>query len=104
MAAELIPEPGGCPGHLLRLPPGEAAADLLAEVRYGLAAAPPLQGRVTLESGDWPLHTGDLRQLITLLRERELELVALRGRCPTSLVAAAALGLESDWCPEAVDS
>jgi len=100
MAAELIPAPGGCPGHLLRLPPLEAAADLLEEVRYGLAGAAPLQGRLTLESGDWPLDTGMLRQLIALARQGGLELVAVRGRCRTSLVAAAALGLESGWSAE----
>jgi septum site-determining protein MinC len=100
MAAELIPARGGFPGNRLRLPALEGAAGLLEEVRYGLASAPPGLGALTLESGPWPLHTGELRELMALLQTRGLRLVAVHGRCPTTLVSAAALGLETAWPEE----
>lgn len=110
MAAELIPAPGGSPPHLLRLPAPEQAAELLEEVRYGLAAtgsladplAPPLAGAVILESGPWALHTGELRRIAELLRGAGFQLMAVEGHCATTLVAAAALGLASRWSAAAL--
>lgn len=109
MAAELIPAPGGSSPHLLRLPAPEQAAELLEEVRYGLAAtgslgdplAPPLAGAVILESGAWALHTGELRRIAELLRGAGFQLMAVEGHCATTLVAAAALGLASRWATAA---
>jgi len=101
MAADLFPATQGCPTHRLRLPPPEHAVGALDEIRYGLAGWPDLQGAVTLESGAWPLHTGELRELIGLLEPRGLRLVAVEGDCPTTLVAAAALGLPTSWTASA---
>lgn len=105
MAAELIEAPGGGHPHLLRLPAPEQAAELLEEVRYGLAAsgsladplAPPPSGAVILLSGGWALHTGELRRIAELLQGAGLQLKAVEGHCATTLVAAAALGLASRW-------
>jgi septum site-determining protein MinC len=101
MAAELIPAPGGGLPHLLRLPAPEQAAALLEEVRYGLAATAalthPPAGALTLESGAWALHTGELRRIAEVLQPAGLELVEVQGHCATTLVAAAALGLASRW-------
>jgi septum site-determining protein MinC len=105
MAAELIKATPGSPSHWLRLPPLEGSGGALQEVRHGLeswalVAGEPVAGALTLESGAWPLHTGELRELIALLEPRGLRLVAVRGHCRTTLVSAAALGLESVWAGE----
>jgi septum site-determining protein MinC len=109
MAAELIAAPGGGHPHLLRLPGPEQAAELLEEVRYGLAAsgsldaplARPLAGTVILQSGGWALHTDELRRIAELLQGAGLQLMAVEGHCATTLVAAAALGLASRWAEPA---
>jgi septum site-determining protein MinC len=101
MAAELFPASQGSPTHRLRLPPPEDAVAALDESRYGLAGWAEVRGPLTLESGAWPLHTGDLRELISILEPRGLRLVAVEGRCPSTLVAAAALGLASARPPDA---
>ena len=93
MAAELIRATQACPVHRLRLPGRQGASAVLEEVRHGLAEASTLHGAVILDSGDWPLHTGDLRDLTSLLHKRGLKLVAVQGHCRTTRVAAAALGL-----------
>jgi len=97
MAAELIAATQGSSNHLLRLPSPEDAVGALEEIRYGLAGWPSVQGPLTLESGVWPLHTGDLRELISLLKARNLTLVAVVAACPSTLVAAASLGLVTAW-------
>jgi septum site-determining protein MinC len=56
---------------------------------------------LTLESGAWPLHTGELRELFSILEPRGLTLIAVEGRRPSTLVAAAALGLPTAWSPDA---
>ena len=97
MAATLIPAAAGQGAtHRLLLPPPAGAAAALEEVRYGLGSG-PAAGPVSLEAIDWPLHCGDLRQLQRLLEQGDLELVAVISNCPTTLVAASALGLESHW-------
>jgi septum site-determining protein MinC len=56
---------------------------------------------LTLESGAWPLHTGELRELFSILEPRGLTLIAVEGRCPSTLVAAAAVGLATARPPDA---
>ena len=101
MAAELFPASQGSPTHRLRLPPPEDAVGALDEIRYGLAGWAEVRGPLTLESGAWPLHTGELRDLFSILEPRGLRLVAVEGRCPSTLVAAAALGLATARAPDA---
>jgi len=101
MAAELFPASQGSHHHRLRLPPVEDSVGALDEIRYGLASWAELHGPLTLESGAWALHTGELRELISILEPRGLRLVAVEGRCPSTLVAAAALGLATAWPPAA---
>jgi septum site-determining protein MinC len=101
MAAELVPASQGSTSHRLRLPPLEDAVGALDEIRYGLAGWAEVGGPLTLESGAWPLHTGELRELISILEPRGLTLIAVEGRCPSTLVAAAALGLPTAWSPDA---
>lgn len=101
MAAELFPASQGSPTHRLRLPPLEDAVGALDEIRYGLAGWAEVSGPLTLESGAWPLHTGELRQLISILESRNLTLLAVESHCPSTLVAAAALGLPTAWSPAA---
>lgn len=100
MAAALIPASGeGTAPHRLLLPALAGAGSALEEARYGLADT-ALRGAVSLASGDWALHTGQLRELNSLLEARGLRLVEVIGSCPTTLVAAAALGFRTGW-PEA---
>ena len=101
MAAELVPASQGSTTHRLRLPPPEDAVGALDEIRYGLAGWAQVRGPLTLESGAWPLHTGELRELFSILEPRGLTLIAVEGRCPSTLVAAAALGLPTAWSPDA---
>jgi septum site-determining protein MinC len=101
MAAELIPATQGSPSHRLRLPPLEDSVGALEEIRYGLAGWPEVGGPLTLESGTWPLHTGELRELMSILELRGLKLMAVESHCPTTLVAAAALGLPTACPPDA---
>jgi septum site-determining protein MinC len=97
MAAALIPATEGSSSpHRLLLPPPAGAGTALEEVRYGLANT-ALRGAVDLESGSWALHTGDLRELMALLKPHGLRLVGVVASCPTTLVAAAALGLVGSW-------
>ena len=97
MAAELFTASEGCPTHRLRLPPQDDAAGALDEIRYGMAGWPAACGPLTLESGHWPLHTGELKLLINLLERRDLTLVAVEALCPSTRVAAAALGLRTSF-------
>jgi septum site-determining protein MinC len=102
MAAALIPaRAGDSSPHLLRLPPPAAAASALEEVRFGLGST-AWRGPLQLDCGDWALDCRELRQLIELLGGRGLVLVSVISRCPTTLVAASALGLQSHWPDPAV--
>jgi len=104
MAAELFPATQGSPSHRLRLPPLEGAVGALEGIRYGLAGWAEVHGPLILESGAWPLHTGELRELINILEPRSLRLMAVEGHCPTTLVAAAALGLPTRCPPDASEA
>ena len=95
MAATLTPAASPRQPHLLRLPEMRGAAGLIEEVRYGLGTS-VLQGEVVLDAGDWLLRVRDLRALQDLLERRELGLLKVCARRPETLVAAAALGLESE--------
>jgi septum site-determining protein MinC len=100
LAAALIPATDGQQPHLLRLPPPEEAAAAVEEVRYALGNRRPPPGTVLLDAGSWPLRMPELRQLEDVLRPLELVLVRVLSRCPETLVAAAALGLETESGPE----
>ncbi|MFN9871891.1 MAG: septum site-determining protein MinC [Cyanobacteriota bacterium] len=93
MAAALIPALAPDQLHLLRLPQGEGVASALEEVHQAVRQS-FLQGAVGLESGDWLLRVPELRDLQNLLQRHGLELRRVHSRCPGTLVAAAALGLE----------
>jgi len=98
MAAELIPaRPGEGFLHHLRLPPPAEAGGALEEVRFGLGSGPTPRGPLRLETGAWELDCEALRQLTHLLQEHGLETVELIASCPSTLVAASALGLDSRW-------
>ncbi len=75
------------------LPDPDGAAGALEEVRHALGSHPAVAGRVELAAGRWLLRLPDLRQLQDLLTPQGLVLVRVSGRCPETLVAAAALGL-----------
>jgi septum site-determining protein MinC len=97
MAAALIPaRDGDSAPHLLRLPPPAAASSALEEVHFGLGST-ALRGPLQLDCRDWALDCRELRQLIELLGGRGLALVTVISSCPTTLVAASALGLQSLW-------
>jgi len=101
MAAELFAATQGSPSHRLRLPPLEDSVGALEEIRYGLAGWAEVHGPLTLECGAWPLHTGELREVIGILEPRGLRLMGVESHCPSTLVAAAALGLPTAWSPDA---
>ncbi|MEB3332670.1 MAG: septum site-determining protein MinC [Synechococcaceae cyanobacterium] len=94
MAADLIPAAGPEGSLLLRLPAPETASDLMQEVRYALNEPPPAAA-VTLECGGWQLTVADLQALRDLLEPRALRLERVIGLHRQTLVAAAALGLET---------
>ena len=96
MAAALIQAIDGQQPHLLRLPAQEGSASALAEVRYALGSRRPPPGYVVLEAGRWLLRLPELHQLQELLGSMQLELVRVASRRPETLVAAAALGLDTD--------
>ncbi|KAF0652127.1 septum formation inhibitor [Cyanobium sp. Copco_Reservoir_LC18] len=99
MAAALIQAIDGQQPHLLRLPAQEGSASALEEVRYVLGSRQPPPGSVVLEAGRWLLRLPDLRQLQELLGALQLDLVRVASRRPETLVAAAALGLDTDPGP-----
>jgi len=95
MAASLIPGlPAGLP-HRLRLPELRSAASPLEEVRYGLGST-SLRGAVVLEAGTWWLRLRELRAIQELLERQELVLQRVSAQRAETLVAAAALGLETE--------
>ncbi len=98
MAASLIPGlPSGQP-HRLRLPELRGATSPLEEVRYGLGST-PLRGAVVLEAGEWWLRLRELRGILELLERQGLHLQGVSARRPETLVAAAALGLQTEAAP-----
>jgi septum site-determining protein MinC len=96
MAAQLIPAPAPQQWHLLRLPPYRGSADLITEVGYGLGDNLDLKGPVQLLAGDWPLGLRELKLLQERLAAGNLWIARVRSSRPESLVAAAALGLETE--------
>lgn len=100
MAAQLIEARAPQTHHLLKLPPHRDSADLLTEVGYGLADSQTLKGPVLLLAGDWPLRLQELRGLQDRLAARQLLIERVRSSRPESLVAAAALGLETEAEPQ----
>jgi septum site-determining protein MinC len=100
MAAVLIPGIRAGEPHRLRLPERRGAAGPLEEVRYGLGATAQ-RGTVLLEAGDWGLRLSELRALSELLAGMGLELRGVCSQRPETLVAAAALGLDTEAAPPA---
>lgn len=96
LAAALIQAIDAQQHHLLRLPAQQGSASALEEVRYALGSRHPRAGTVVLEAGRWPLRLPDLRRLQELLGAQQLELVRVSSSHPDTLVAAAALGLDTD--------
>lgn len=95
MAASLIPGlPAGQP-HRLRLPELRGSATPIEEVRYCLGGT-PLRGPVVLEAGEWWLRLRELRAIRDLLERQQLMLQRVSARRSETLVAAAALGLETE--------
>ncbi|MFN6132675.1 MAG: septum site-determining protein MinC [Synechococcaceae cyanobacterium] len=97
MAARLIPAPTPALPHWLVLPPPATAASCLEEIRYGLGSGVP-HGNVNLDAGDWLLPLRQLRELQQLLVGQGLQLQQVASRQRQTLVAAAALGLETLLC------
>ncbi len=81
--------------HRLRLPDQRGATSPLEEVRYSLGGT-PLRGAVVLEAGEWWLRLRELRAIQELLGRQQLVLQRVSARRPETLVAAAALGLETE--------
>ena len=94
MAAALIPAQAPGQRHQLLLPEGRGSAGVLEEVRFGLGTT-DTRGPVQLLAGDWLLRVRELRALLELLAARQLQLELVLARRAETLVAAAALGLET---------
>ena len=95
MAAVLIPALAPQQSHELRLPAEADGASALQEVTYALGAQ-KLQGTLLLDAGDWLLLIPELRSLRRQLQQQNLALIRVRGQRPETLVAASALGLETE--------
>jgi septum site-determining protein MinC len=93
MAAVLIPAAAVHLPHVLRLPESEGSGDCLEQVRYALGVV-PIRGAVILQAADWLLPLPLLRLLKRMLAEADLRLEKVQGRNGSTLVAAAALGLD----------
>ena len=94
MAACLIPAPTPLLPHWLLLPSRQAVGSFLEEIQHGLGADVP-PGTLNLDAGDWLLTLRQLRQLRQLLASRGLRLQQVASSQRQTLVAAAALGLET---------
>ena len=94
MAAALIPAQAPGQRHLLRLPDVRGSAGVLEAVRFGVGST-ALQGAVQLHAGDWLLRVRELRAVAELLVAQQLRLEQVLARRPETLVAAAALGLDT---------
>jgi septum site-determining protein MinC len=94
MAARLIPAPTPPLSHWLVLPAPATATSCLDEIRHGLGVEVP-PGGVNLDAGDWLLPLRQLRELQELLASRGLQLQQVASRQRQTLVAAAALGLDT---------
>ena len=94
MAAHLIPAPTPHLPHWLVLPALSSAGSVLEEIQHGLGSTLPT-GTLNLDAGDWLLSLRQLRQLQHLLANRGLQLQQVASRQRQTLVAAAALGLDT---------
>ncbi len=112
--AELIPAQAGQGLHRLVLPApaaihsGQLAPlqEAAALVQSAVASARLLgsggpRGLLQLEAGSWRLSLGQLSELRETLAGLELELANLCSSNPQTHVAAAALGIESQWPAQA---
>jgi septum site-determining protein MinC len=88
------------PPHALQLAPrASAQATALEELRYALGTQPP-QGDAVLQAADRQLTLPELRAIQQLLAGSGLNLLQVEGAEPSSLVAAAALGLSTRFSPD----
>lgn len=95
MAATLLPGlPLGQP-HRLRLPDLRSAATPIEAVRHCLGST-ALRGSLVLECGAWWLRLRELRAIQELLERQGLLLQRVTAQRAETLVAAAALGLETE--------
>lgn len=99
MAAVLIPAAAAQLPHVLRLPESEESGECLEQVRYALGV-PAISGAVLLQAADWLLPLPLLRNLERMLAEADLRLEKVQGRNGSTLVAAAALGLDVERISE----
>ncbi|MEB3200610.1 MAG: septum site-determining protein MinC [Synechococcaceae cyanobacterium] len=99
MAARLVPAPTPGLPHLLLLPDDTGSASAQEEVSHGLGET-TLCGPVALEAADWLLRLPQLRELQQLLERHGLTLRQVAGQRRETLVAAAALGLETQLRPQ----
>lgn len=81
-------------GHRLVLPTADSASSALGLVRQALAEAPP-GGAVWLDTRDWALTLADLVPIQQRLQEAGLVLEGVSGEDTGTLVAAAALALQT---------
>lgn len=103
MAASLIPGlPVGQP-HRLMLPDLRGAATAIEAVRHCLGST-PLRGAVVLEAGEWWLRLRELRAIQELLARQELVLRGVAASRAETLVAAAALGLDTEAATNAAST
>ncbi|MEB3176397.1 MAG: septum site-determining protein MinC [Synechococcus sp.] len=91
MVARLIPAPSAGWPHRLELGEFNPSADPAELVRHALGADPP-QGPLLLHAGHWSLGHSSLQRISQQLRLAHLQLEQLCSHCPTTVVAATALG------------
>jgi septum site-determining protein MinC len=99
--AILIPAESGRGSHRLVLPASsQAPAPTLVQQAIdsgALLGNGPIDGPVLLEAGAWRLGLSQLIELQRTLYSRELKLVAICSSHPHTHVAAAGLGIASQW-------
>jgi septum site-determining protein MinC len=99
--ARLIPNESGRGSHRLVLPASSQAPDptlLKQAIDSGaLLGDGPIEGPVLLEAGACRLGLSQLSELQRTLQSRKLELVAICSSHPHTHVAAAGLGIVSEW-------
>jgi septum site-determining protein MinC len=99
MPAALIPAQAPGQLHLLSLPLQKQSSSAVDEVRFSLGnqqSEGGVQGGVVLEAGAWPLRIPELIEIGKLLERMGLRLKKVRASLGETLVAASALGLESE--------
>lgn len=99
--ALLVPDESGRGSHWLVLP-AASQTPLPALVQQAIDSGALLgdgqiEGRVLLDAGSWRLNLSQLGELQRILGERGLELVTICSSQPHTHVAAAGLGIISQW-------